>query len=358
MLVSVLVETAQFERQEQLSDEALAIARRTNDPGLMASALYARRLALWRRDRLAERLPFAFDAIEHARRAGDIHLELTAMLVTMTDLMESGRVDEQLAMLDDFERRAASQHTPVYDVYASFMRSCRAVVTGDYATAERLAGDARAAGLASHGTNTEMAHAGQMFLIAWDRGQLGDIVEFVEMTAAANPTTPIWRVALAASLVAAGRADEGRIVFDELVTPDVVAVPDDSLYFTAVCFLAEVARALQHRAGAAVLLRALEPYADRVAITGLGGVGIGPVGRYVGIAAHVTGDLDAAVGHLERAIESAQRFGMRPFTARAHRDLALVLAERDGPGDAAAAAEHAACAEGLAAEIGLVLGLP
>ena len=146
-------------------------------------------------------------------------------------------------------------------------------------------------------------------------------------------------------------------MFDELVTPDGVELPDDSLYFTGVCFLTEAARALGHRDGAAVLLRALEPYADRVAITGLGGVGIGPVGRYVGIAAHVAGDLDAAVAHLERAVASSQRFGMRPFTARAHRDLALVLAERDGPGDEAAAAEHATCAAALAAEIGMVLGL-
>ena len=46
----------------------------------MASALHARRLALWRRDLLDERLPIALDAIEHARAAGDVHLELTAML--------------------------------------------------------------------------------------------------------------------------------------------------------------------------------------------------------------------------------------------------------------------------------------
>ena len=66
-------------------------------------------------------------------------------------------------------------------------------------------------------------------------------------------------------------------MFDELVTPDGVALPDDSLYFTGVCFLVEAARALGDRDGAAVLRRTLGPYAGRVAITGLGGVGIGPV---------------------------------------------------------------------------------
>ena len=102
--------------------EALTIARRDGDPGLLASALHARRLALWRRDFLDERLPLALDAIEHARTAGDLHLELTAMLLAMQDLLESGRVDEQLEMLRWFRERSSTLHSPVYDVYSEFLR--------------------------------------------------------------------------------------------------------------------------------------------------------------------------------------------------------------------------------------------
>jgi hypothetical protein len=47
---------------------------------------------------------------------------------------------------------------------------------------------------------------------------------------------------------------------------------------------------------------------------------------------------------------------MRPFTARAHRDLAAALRDRNGPGDADAAAEHAATATVIAGDIGLALG--
>jgi tetratricopeptide (TPR) repeat protein len=358
MLVAVLVESGQFDRQARLSEEAMALAARANDPGLTASALYARRLALWRRDCLHERLPIALEAIEAARRAGDVHLELTAMLVAQTDYMEGGQVAEQAAMLDEFERRAVTQRSPLYDVYTSFLRSCQLLVAGEYDAAERLANEALAAGLSSHGSSTEMAHAGQMFCIAWDRGQLGDLVEFVELMVASSPATPIWRVALVGTLITAGRVEEAQRTFDELVTVDGVSVPDDSLYFTSVCFLVEAARALGDRAGAVLLRRTLEPYADRIAITGLGGVGIGPVRRYVGIAAHVEGDLDTAIEHLQHAIETSSRHGMRPFTARGHRDLALALADRDGPGDAAAAAEHEARANAIADEIGLVLALP
>ena len=356
MLVAALVDTGEFVRQETASVEALAIAEESRDAALMASALYARRLALWRRDRLRQRLPIGFEAIAHARRAGDLHLELTAMLVTMIDLLESGRIDEQLAMLDEFEQRAARLRSPLYDVYAQFLRSCRLVVTGEYTEAERIANEALASGLASHGPNTETAHAGQMFCMAWDRGQLVDLVELVEVMAATYEAMPIWRVALAGALVAAGRDDEAQAVFDALVTAGGLALPDNSLFFTGACFLVEVARALGDRAGAAVLRRTLEPYAGRVAITGLGGVGIGPVARYVGVAAHVDGDLEAAVRYLTQAVAESTAHGSRPFTARAHRDLAAVLTERGAPGDAEAATEHAARAAALAAELGLVFG--
>ena len=173
---------------------------------------------------------------------------------------------------------------------------------------------------------------------------------------AGHPDVPIWRIALVGSLAAAGRSAEAQEAFDSLVTADGVVLPDDSLFFTGACFLVEAARALGDARGAAVLRRTLEPYVGRVATTGLGGVGIGPVRRYVGVAAHVEGDLDAAVDHLEQAIDESTRHGLRPFTARAHRDLAAALTDRGRPGDDAAAAEHRAAATALAAEIGLVFG--
>jgi hypothetical protein len=201
-----------------------------------------------------------------------------------------------------------------------------------------------------------MAHAGQMFCLVWDRGQLAELVEFVEAMSAANPDWKIWTIALVGALAAAGRLDDARVPFESLVTSDGIDLPDDSLYFTGACFLVEAARAIGDARRARILHDALAPYAGRVAITGLGGVGIGPVRRYVGVAAHVAGDPDAAVGHLERAITEATAHGMRPFAARAHRDLAAALRDRGAPGDAARADDEDARAGAIAAEIGLALG--
>ena len=46
-------------------------------------------------------------AVAEARRSGNVHLELTAMLFAMTDLLELGRIDEHRALLDEFRARAA-----------------------------------------------------------------------------------------------------------------------------------------------------------------------------------------------------------------------------------------------------------
>ncbi|MET0460687.1 MAG: BTAD domain-containing putative transcriptional regulator, partial [Ilumatobacteraceae bacterium] len=201
MLVSVLLEDDdEAARREALSEDALAIASGTNDPAIMASALHGRRLAIWRRDRLPERLSLSQQAVAHAHRAGDVHLELTAMLVAMADLLEDGQVDEQLAMLERFRERAATLRTPLYDTYTNFLYSCRLVVTGDYDEAQRIADDALASGLAAHGISTEMAHAGQLFCRAWDHDELGELVDVVEATARAHPDFPIWRVALVGAI--------------------------------------------------------------------------------------------------------------------------------------------------------------
>ena len=57
MLASVLVPDPDTTRRMELAAEAMAIAQRSGENELLASALLARRLALWQLDRLDERSP-------------------------------------------------------------------------------------------------------------------------------------------------------------------------------------------------------------------------------------------------------------------------------------------------------------
>ena len=254
------------------------------------------------------------------------------MLVAMTDLLESGRVDEQLAMLDEFERaRGHPAHAAVRRV-----RELPALVpparrSGEYA-AGRTAGRTRRWPPACRrtGTNTEMAHAGQMFCLAWDRGQLGDVVDFVEMTAASQPAArdlarrPRRRTRRGRP---ARRGPARRSTSSSRPTGS--TLPDDSLYFTGACFLVEAARAARRpHACAACCARTLEPYAGRVAITGLGGVGDragAPLRRRRRPRRRRCSTRRSSTS--SRRSPSRRATALRPFTARAHRDLAAALTD-------------------------------
>jgi hypothetical protein len=77
----------------------------------------------------------------------------------------------------------------------------------------------------------------------------------------------------------------------------------------------------------------LLPHADLPVMASLGVACLGSARRAIGVAARTFGDLDTAVGHLERAIEANRRLENRPLVAISQADLADVLGRRQAPGD-------------------------
>ena len=353
MLVSVLVASWDHRRRERLATEALDIAKDDGRPELVASALLARRLASWRLDDLDERADDVLVAVDEARRAGNVHLELTAALFAMSDLLEQGCVEEHIQLLERFRARATALHQPVYLTYALFIEAGHRLATGDVAEAERLADEGLALGRKSHGANAEIVHGGLRFLIAQHRGVLASTLTDSERMAKLHPRLRMWKVAMLGALIDAGRHDEARQILASFVDTQVLKLRDNQIFLPAACALAQAAADLDDPERADVLHRALEPYAERLAVSGLGGISVGPVSRYAGIAAHTAGDLDAAERLLTAAVDDTVRYGMRAYEARARADLGRVLAARDGT-RAQGEAELRRAGD-LAAELDLVL---
>jgi DNA-binding SARP family transcriptional activator len=355
MLVSVLVAGTDRRHREELAAAALVIAELDGRPELVASAQLARRLALWRLDRLEERTAAVLVAVEEAHRAGNINLELTAALFAMPDLLEQGRVQEHLELLAYFRTHAKALNMPLYLTYALFIEAGHRLAAGDYVEAERLADEALAVGKGSHGANAEIVHGGIRYLLARDRGTLGDTLGFDEQMAMAHPRLRMWRIAILGALLDAGRIDEARRIFESLVTTNSVRLLDDQIYLPAACALAEASAGLDDATRAGVLHHALDPYADRLGVSGLGGISMGPVSLYAGIAARVSGDSEAAIRLLDRAVTDSSRYGMRAYEARARNELAAALTARGTADDQSWATTERRRAGELAATIGLVL---
>ena len=117
-------------RSEALSAEAVATARGAGDPSALASALNARHVALWRPDRVEERLATAADMIAAARETGERHAELQASNWRVTDLFELGDMPacrEEIAAPRAARRRVAP---PGFQWYTPLWAAIEALLAG------------------------------------------------------------------------------------------------------------------------------------------------------------------------------------------------------------------------------------
>ena len=336
-----------------LSRDALALAEALGQPSLVATAHLSSRMANWNVRLLDERLDADRQAWAAAEQSDSTHLQMNALLYGIADLTEAGLVHEALDWLERLRVRAARVRQPVYDAFVGFMDATRLLLQGEYARSAQLADDALVRGLQSHGVNAEMAWAAQTFIRAWDRGELAGLTDIVEQAAGQPPHLAIWGAGRALCLIASGRPEEARPVLEAFVSEAGVKHNPDSLWLALTSLLVEVARAVDDRDRAAILLRELLPYRGRMVMTGLGRASLGPADRFVGVAAHVAGDLQLADEALAAAVEQARSMAAVPHVARALFDRAAVV--HDLRGDDAEAEALRQRARRLADRVGLVL---
>ena len=338
-----------------LSVEALELAEAHGQQKLVATAHLAARMSNWRVHLLDARLAADRHTLAAAEASGSQHLQLNALLYGIADLTESGDIPEAYRWFLRLKSLAAEVRQPVYDAFVGFFDATVALLRGEYDQSAHFADEALLRGLQSHGVNAEQAWSGQAFIRAWDRGQLATMTSLVEQAAARPPHLIVWKVALGACLVASGRGDEARPLLDELITPTGIDHNPDSLYLAIGALLVEISREVGTPEHAALLCQHLLPYRGRIIITGLGRASLGPLDRFIGLAAFQAGDLDLADELLAAAVAQSQAMIAVPHAARAMYDRAEVLDARAG-GNSDEASELREEALRLADSIGLVVG--
>ena len=250
-LAGALRDQPSLEPRSSLSEEAVALARALDDPGLLADALVSHFLATWGPD--VERLvPVAQEVGELARRTG----RAATVLDTIT-------LDSVIAWLTFASADAASlDHR--YDTLASdpaerwqvaMLDVVWALYRGELETAERLAERALSSGEARR-TDADCSYRLAMFLVRREQGRLGEIERLMRDAVDAYPGYRSFRCFLPLLELALGRAAEARRAFDALAVDDFAALPRDSEWLFCLCVLAEVAAGLDDRERGGGALRA------------------------------------------------------------------------------------------------------
>jgi tetratricopeptide (TPR) repeat protein len=326
------------ERRDTLSREAVAMARRLGDTATLAFALDFRLKAVWRAGGVEERLATAAEILSLSQSNGDRHLELEARRWKVVSLLEQGDVvaaDREIAAVT---RIAEEVRDPLYRWQSLVWRAMRAALSGAFARAEELAGEALAAGERVQSHVSTPVYLGQVFGLRWLQGRLGELTDALRALIDDGVTAPAYRVGLAQAAAQRGDVTLARRELDFLAAGGFAVLPHDSARLTILVSLAEVVAGVGAAEHAARLYEELLPYAPLNVVVGPALGCFGAVARYLGILAAATGRIDDAERHLTQALEMNSRMGARGWLACAEADLAATLLRRRAPGDVERAA--------------------
>jgi tetratricopeptide (TPR) repeat protein len=312
-------------RSEALSAEAVAAAEESRDPAARASALGARHVALWRPDRVEERLAVADEMTAAARAAGDRHAELQAQNWRVCDLFELGDMTAWREEVARHARLADELRLPAYQWYTPLWAAVEAVLAGRYDEAERLASEAEDAGRRAGDGNAELFATLVRFgiHIQCDAFDIEADIEFVQDKISNSPAGIAYRGGYSWILAGGGDLERARSELDA-----VMALPHafDTNWLSLQAECAETAVLVGDRAHAATLYERLAPYAGRPATAGRAVTNYGAIDRHLGGLAAVLGRNEEAIRHLETAISVNEALGCTVWRAHAQRDLSRIAA--------------------------------
>jgi len=344
----------QPERRMLLSELSVQIARRLGDPATLAAALDARHYVLWRPENVEERLEVAGELRRIAAEIGDLELELEGAGWTVVDLLELGDVAGADVQIEAAAALAAVVHRPLYLWWTSLFRCARAQLSGEFETAERLAGETLAIGQRGHAENALHYYAMAMFNIRREQGRLGEVEDAVARFIEMYPAIPAWRCCQALMHIELGRPDEAREAFETVASAGFDALPRDANWLIAVTLLAEVCGALGDADRAGELHALLAPHGGRNVLVGRAASCNGSASRLLGILASVLGQWDEAERRFAEALAMHVEMGARPWVARTELAWAEMGLARGEPGDETAARERLAEAIVIADALGMV----
>jgi eukaryotic-like serine/threonine-protein kinase len=340
------------ERRDDLSREAVEIARRLGDPGTLAYALDGRYNAVWWPGNLGERLEISSELTSAATGADDKERALQGHHYRALALLEAGDIPAVHAELEAKAKLAEELRQPAQRWYLASVRATLATFEGRFEEAEELIAEAFALGERAQGAIASIYRAIHLHALRSAQGRLGEHEEQMRRAAADFPTYVVLRCVLAHLYSELGRDREAGALLAELAADDFAALPMNEEWLFGMSLLADVADGTGNERQVAALYELLLPYATLNVVSAPDSCR-GSVSRNLGMLAAKLSRFDAAAKHFEDALAMNTRTGSRPWVAQTQYDFARMLHEHAGPEDAERARQLLSECRRAAGELGM-----
>jgi class 3 adenylate cyclase len=331
-LAGALLWAKSSDRRDQLSREALEMARRIGDRATLARVLWVSDYVVGRRNDPEVRLAIAKECFALAEESGDEGASLMAYSGTIEALIylaEGEAVDREI---EAYHRLAEKMRDAEGHGWVWIRRAARALSKGQLAEAARMSQEGWTAYQRSEPQVAEEVLGIQTFFLLRMQGRLDQALPWLRGALERAPENPGLYCVAALAYAETGHQNEARLEFDKLAENDFDFLDYYPLYLLCLYGLADVCASLGDAERAALLYDRLLAYkghylAMETAVAG------GPTARSLGLLAAVMHRWDDAVRHFEEAIEVEKRMLAWGSLPRTQCDYARVLLDRDEPGD-------------------------
>ncbi len=317
-------------RRQELSDDAVGLARRLTDEAALAAALISRCDAFAGPAYGDQRLNDASEIVDLAGRSGDLETELVGRRLRVVALLEGGLVDAVDAEIAAFASITDRLGQPRLSWIVALWRGMRALLQGRFAECERRSSEVAALGHRARSDRIDALATVQFFGLRVAQDRLVEL-EAPARALAARPEARADSGATTACLLGLLGRDGGACgELARLAEDRFGAVGDqDERWLAALVVLAELAATLDRRPEAAVLYDLLCPYAHVFAVEAMGSVCHGSVSRHLGLLAHALGRWDEADTHFRHAIEENTSAGAPLLVAHTRSQWSALRRARD-----------------------------
>jgi DNA-binding CsgD family transcriptional regulator len=350
LAVAMYPDAARSDEREELTHEAVAMARRVGDPGTLCYALAARWNAGLGPEHLEERIATATEIARVATAGGDRIMVNYGNGWLPGDLLEAGHIEEARKASAAWLKAAIELRSPGDMAIAYVQPASYAFIGGDLDEVDRLL---------SQRIVTELFDSRFVLpLLVSTRIEQGRGAELEQdVLELAGRVTQFFypRVLPAYFYAALGRNDDARTWFEPVAENRFAALHRDERHrLFCLALMGETSVLLDDTARAADVYELLLPFADRCITRNALMHCLGSAEYYLGRLAAALGRMEQAEQHFSRSLEANTRLGAYLFVAYTQHAWAGMLHARDAPGDRAQALMLVDQALATARELGLV----
>jgi len=313
--------TEESDRQDELTREAVAMARRLDDVETLLDVLGGRGSVLEIGGTDDDRRDTYEELFRLSQQQGSRYFEADALSLRLQhriELADAQGIDRDLVVL---ERIADELQHPFYQAFAARAAAMRALWRGDPANAEPLVERAFEIGQQVDGEHARVVLSAQLTALRRLQGRIGELEAGAFEAADRYPMMASFRCGLALVQLEAGKHRDARATFERLAEGGFAEIrPDRPNYALNLALLADVCVGLSDAERAVALEAKLAPLAGRH-LTAPNTLSTGCASRYLGALAATQGEFEQAEQHFAQAIDIEQRMGANTW-------LTLTLVDR------------------------------